>query len=125
MVLISFTDFELLSAILRISSATTAKPRPCSPARAASIAAFRPSKLEFAATSLTNCNISSVFLIFETTLSPAIFRVSKSWARCVAVAASSSVVAVINNELQFPGRVARDWSFFILCNRFDFYYSVQ
>ena len=35
----------VLLARVRTSSATTAKPRPCSPARAASIAAFKASKL--------------------------------------------------------------------------------
>jgi hypothetical protein len=44
---ISATDFVAsndCSANLRTSSATTAKPFPCSPARAASIAAFNANK---------------------------------------------------------------------------------
>jgi hypothetical protein len=40
------------SASLRTSSATTAKPRPCSPARAASMAAFRASRFR-----LTNLHL--------------------------------------------------------------------
>src|SRR4051812_41675586 len=40
-VLISFAAWALRCARVRTSPATTAKPRPCSPARAASTAAFR------------------------------------------------------------------------------------
>ena len=42
---ISRADRSEVSARLRTSSATTAKPRPCSPARAASMAAFKASRL--------------------------------------------------------------------------------
>jgi hypothetical protein len=43
--LISAVDAWVRWARLRTSSATTAKPRPCSPARAASMAALRASRL--------------------------------------------------------------------------------
>ena len=43
--LISFAAPALREARLRTSEATTAKPRPCSPARAASTAAFNANRL--------------------------------------------------------------------------------
>jgi len=42
---ICWVEAEVRSASFLTSSATTAKPRPCSPARAASMAAFRASRL--------------------------------------------------------------------------------
>ena len=42
---ISWVESWVREARVRTSSATTAKPRPCSPARAASMAAFSASKL--------------------------------------------------------------------------------
>ena len=57
---ISPSDFCVRSASFLTSSATTAKPRPCSPARAASIAAFRASKFVWSAISRM---ITMMFLI--------------------------------------------------------------
>ncbi|MNJ64099.1 hypothetical protein D3C77_600390 [compost metagenome] len=42
---ISWVEARVLEARVRTSSATTAKPRPCSPARAASMAALSASRL--------------------------------------------------------------------------------
>ena len=49
--LISPAAFWLRSASLRTSAATTANPLPCSPARAASMAAFSASRLVWRAIS--------------------------------------------------------------------------
>ena len=48
------------SASLRTSSATTANPLPCSPARAASIAAFNASKLVCSVISVITFEIDSI-----------------------------------------------------------------
>ena len=61
---ISRADFSAPSARFRTSSATTANPRPCSPARAASIAAFRARRLVWSAipaTVFTTWPISSAW----------------------------------------------------------------
>ncbi|CSC56713.1 Uncharacterised protein [Vibrio cholerae] len=46
----------------RTSSATTAKPRPCSPARAASIAALSASKLVCSAMPLMSAKTGSILV---------------------------------------------------------------
>jgi len=55
---ISSVDCWVRPANERTSSATTAKPRPCSPARAASIAAFSASKLVCSAIPLITSRIA-------------------------------------------------------------------
>src|SRR5882757_9282470 len=56
----SFVALRECSANLRTSSATTANPRPASPARAASIAAFNASKLVCSVMSLITLMISEI-----------------------------------------------------------------
>ena len=53
------------SASLRTSSATTAKPRPCSPARAASMAAFRPRRFVWPAMPLMKSMTFTVSVFFS------------------------------------------------------------
>ena len=59
--LISLAASALRCARLRTSAATTAKPRPCSPARAASTAALRASRFVWNAMSSITAMISAIF----------------------------------------------------------------
>ena len=56
----SRADFSLVSASVRTSSATTAKPLPCWPARAASMAAFNASRLVWSAMRATAFTTSPI-----------------------------------------------------------------
>ena len=61
--LISLAAVAERPARLRTSVATTAKPRPCSPARAASTAAFSASRLVWNAISSMTPMMSAIFLL--------------------------------------------------------------
>ncbi len=61
--LISFAAPALRCARLRTSEATTAKPRPCSPARAASTAAFSARMLVWNAIPSITLMMSAIFLL--------------------------------------------------------------
>jgi hypothetical protein len=65
---ISTVDSLVLDANERTSSATTAKPRPCSPARAASMAAFNANKFVLntviRSIQILISGIISVFLVY-------------------------------------------------------------
>jgi hypothetical protein len=58
---ISLVDFVVRSASFLTSSATTANPRPCSPARAASIAALSANRFVWSAISLITFTIAEMF----------------------------------------------------------------
>jgi hypothetical protein len=61
MTLIESVEWTERSASLRTSVATTAKPLPASPARAASMAALRARRLVWPAMSLISSRISPIF----------------------------------------------------------------
>ena len=81
---ISFVDFAERSASFLTSSATTAKPSPCSPALAASIAAFRARRFVCSAIS----SMTSTILPMSSALAPSAAIVS---AECVMALLISSV----------------------------------
>ena len=77
--LISVVEFCVLTASVLTSSATTAKPRPCSPARAASIAAFNERRLVWSAMLLMTSSTDVIPLLFSCkkfTRSPAVISSS-------------------------------------------------
>ncbi len=89
-------------ARLRTSLATTAKPRPCSPARAASTAALRARMLVWNAMPSMVPMMSAIFLLLEvissivettcaTTVPPLLARLDADWASWFAVWADSAV----------------------------------
>ncbi|KZB97905.1 hypothetical protein AU375_05895 [Methylobacterium radiotolerans] len=75
----------LRSASLRTSLATTAKPRPCSPARAASTAALRASRSVWRAISCTMVIFWAMVCMASTARPTATPLASASWADCRAI----------------------------------------
>src|SRR5438270_54736 len=84
---ISLVDCADFSASLRTSSATTANPRPCSPARAASMAAFRASRLVCSARS----SITSMILPMSSARCPSAPMISPEELMVVLIRFSQSL----------------------------------
>ena len=129
--LISLAASALRPARLRTSPATTAKPRPCSPARAASTAAFSAKMLVWKAMpSITPMmslilRLDSVMLCMLcttcSTTAPPCAAASAAWAAswlawravsalCVTVAVSSSMLAAVSCKLAAVCSVRADKS---------------
>jgi hypothetical protein len=86
------------SASLRTSEATTAKPRPCSPARAASTAAFRASRSVWRAISCTMVIFSAIVRMASTarlTASPEISASLADWRAIFSVWAALSAFCLM------------------------------
>ena len=110
--MISFAAVALRCARFRTSAATTANPRPCSPARAASTAAFSASRFVWNAISSIVVMMSAIFFddwlissIAPTacaTTCPPFSATSRdpiaSWLACRALSAFCFTVAVISSS---------------------------
>ena len=96
----------LCSASLRTSVATTAKPLPCSPARAASTAAFSARRSVFCAISPMTVTLVAIFfiamIVSPTASPPALALVADRWAMasvCAAWSAFCRMLASISSML--------------------------
>ncbi|OPZ59246.1 MAG: hypothetical protein BWY87_01100 [Deltaproteobacteria bacterium ADurb.Bin510] len=111
-------------ASARTSSATTAKPLPCSPARAASTAAFKASRLVWKATSLTVAVISRIWLAAWVMASMAVaisrervtFWLTRSMAPAALRRPSSALPAAALIELVISSMVAAISSTLAACS---------
>ena len=95
---ISVAAVWLRSANLRTSDATTAKPLPCSPARAASTAAFSASRSVCRAISCTMVIFSAMVCIACTaraTASPLLCASTADWAAIFSVCAAFSAFCLM------------------------------